>query len=829
MINRKDSELPLGLRYEDLPPWMRKTRREADWAFLVVAVLCLIIIWPLIVRPGLPYNPGMQAEVGRSVEMAESIQVGVLYPRWASDFNYGYGSPLWNYLAPLPHYLTGLHHVLAQTHPDTSVKMVMALSLGLCGLGMFSFVRRRWGTYAGLLAAAVFLYSPQLALVKSYLASDLGSLLAMGMFLMTLWAFDRLSSSGRGSDMGIAACMLAGLWLSQTPLNLVLTGVLVGWLVWRWKFRIPEKIYHARVWVSVGGGIGISAFYWLPAWIERTEVRWLATGSYPLDAWRLISPKESLAPPTLLDLSAVNPAPALSIGVAVWGLACAAIAAILVWAWRRTPPDTRPVTRGEALQRRIVTLVRTFPAQPREALYFLIVGLLVFGLITPFARSFWDTLPDWPVLYPRDLLLLIAACGAIMTGQIGYLLERSRRFWRAAAGMCMGLSVVLVCALPTLALPSWPDTRMTPDVTTALRNEMRGYAVASQLTGWLLPRTVEEPPQPASALIASYESGVVDKVARNALPAAVQVDTVRHNPQMERLVVKTANPVEMTLLAFYFPGWKVKIDGSPAAIRPQPQTGLISLEIPAGQHEVVIWFGSTPVRNIAWIISGTSLLIILGLSLRSEARQGHDSGAPPSGQVPGEHVYPFVLLFVVLLFGIGGAVPRLAVELFTVKSAPGVVESAQYSLPLALQGGVDLLAYDIEPGVQVAPGDYLTVTLYWRAVRPDLPDYQANLVVAGIDTPNRVVGVAQHRHPGMIPSSQWPTWPLLDHYVQDTFYIQVNQNAPFGEYNIIVQVGRCSQPTPLPCEAIEPLFVRDGRGSRLGQNIVLPTILEVTP
>jgi hypothetical protein len=833
VTSQDDVEVLPGLNYDDLPVWMRKARREVDWAFLIMMVVSLVIAWPFFIRPGMPYNVGTQIELARMIEMAESIQSGILYPRWAADFNYGYGSPLWNYLAPLPHYLTGLHHVLAQTTPETSVKVVFVLGIGLGGMGMFSFVRRRWGTYAGILATAAYLYSPQIALVKPYLESDLPALLGMGFFLVSLWAFDRVMAARRGWDIGLATFALAALWLSDTPLNLLLVGILSGWLGWRALFRCSSAARKWHVLLTLGLGTGLSAFYWLPAWAEYSAVHWRAVSDYSIENWHRLKLHDLLAQPQRLDFSAVNPPGTAAIGVAVWGLALGALWVVLVWDWRHTPPDTRPISRGEAVQRRLVTLVRTLPEGQREALYFLSVGAGLVLLATFLGSRWWNALSVWPPFYPRDVLPVVAACGAVVAGQIGVLLEQVRRPAVAVLMMAGCLGFILWTALPTLPLPAWPGTYSAADLSTILRNETRGYMVASEVTGWLLPKAVNGLPQPSPTLIASYQSGLIDKVARESLPPAVQVDVVSYGPQSERLIVKTASPIDLTLLTFDFPGWYAKIDGKKAPIHPQRETGLITIGLPEGRHDVVLWFGGTPARNIGWGVSITALVAAVMASFRLEYRLSGERSAemrePIWKAAPVlARMQQIVLLFAVLLFSLGSAAPRLAPERFTFRSPPGVVLAAQEQLPRALQGGIDLLAYDIEGDTTVKAGGELAVDLYWRAVRPDLPDYQAELAVVAADDSENRIAFMQHRHVGLIPSSVWSIWPLFDYYVRDSYYLKVDKDAPAGEYNIVVQLGRCDQFTLDPCNTIDPLFVRDERGSRLGQRIVLPTVIEVS-
>lgn len=826
------SDLPAGLTQDDLPLWMRKTRREVDWAFLGMLVVTLVVVWPLIARSGLPYNLGTRVALARTIEMADGIESGILYPRWAADFNYGYGSPLWNYLAPLPHYLSGVHHVLTQANPETSVRSVLVLCLFMGGLGLFCFVRRRWGTYAGILAASAYLYSPQIALVKPFLESDLAGLVAMSCFVMTLWAFDRVLAGYHEWDIPLAACLLAGVWVSAAPLDVFLIVVVAGWLGWRFVARDHKSYRWGGAAAAFALGTTLSAFYWLPALVESSAVRWLPVADVPLHDWHTIKPLALLAQPDLLDRSAVNPLPTGSIGVAVWGLAAAALVTVALSIWRRAPRDQRPVSRGEALQWRLVQAVRGMSYQEREALYFGLVGIGVFVLVTPAGDTFWRRMPDWPPVYPRDLLPLIAICGAIVGAQLGTILDRVRHPAVGVGGMVLLLGVVLGLALPSLALPAWPITRTAPQLATVLRDETRGHLVASSIEGWLLPDSASDLPQPSAALIMSYQNEAVDKVARGDLPVAAQVDVVHNAPQSMRLVVKTPYPFKLTLLTLDFDGWQARANNRPVPIRSQEGSGFVALEVPEGQLEVIVELGSTRVRDIAWIMTGLAVLgmILVGLRLKAESPDDATSHDPSWKPAPAKAVHvQGLLLFVIVVFGAGGSLTRLAPELFTQDSPLGVVLPAQTQLPRALSG-VDLLAYDLLlPGAVVSHGDSMTINLYWRAVRPDLPDYQANLLLAPVNDPDNPLMLAQHRHPGLIPVSQWPTWTLFDSYVRDSYYLRIGHNVPPGEYNIVVQLGRCNQLNLFPCQHIEPLFVLDGRGSSLGQQIVLPVQLVVLP
>jgi len=189
---------------------------------------------------------------------------------------------------------------------------------------------------------------------------------------------------------------------------------------------------------------------------------------------------------------------------------------------------------------------------------------------------------------------------------------------------------------------------------------------------------------------------------------------------------------------------------------------------------------------------------------------------------------PVTALAVILaLVAVGATIPRALPDLVARHSPPGVVQPADTQVPRAFQGGVDLLSVDISSTGRLTPGDDLTVHLYWRATRPDLPDYQAELRLVAADQPDFALLSVAHRHPGGIPTSRWTLWPLLRRYVRDSYYLRIPDDAPPGEYYFVVRLGQCSAASIAPCPSLTPLFVTDGRGTRLGNEAIIPQMLHV--
>src|SRR5690606_25275922 len=75
--------------------------------------------------------------------------------------------------------------------------------------------------------------------------------------------------------------------------------------------------------------------------------------------------------------------------------------------------------------------------------------------------------------------------------------------------------------------------------------------------------------------------------------------------------VNAAEPFTLTFRQFYFPGWTATLDDEPIPISPEPDFGLISMDVPAGEHAVRLRYSGTLVENLAPLVT----LAGLGLAL----------------------------------------------------------------------------------------------------------------------------------------------------------------------------------------------------------------------
>lgn len=768
-----------GLTPQDLPTWLRPRQYRFDYALLSVILLSLVVAWPWLQSDGLPNTIGAWESIFRIAEVADSLQSGDIYPRWASRYHFSYGSPLFNYLAPTPHYVGGLHFLMTQASPRLSLQFMMTASIVMAGTGMFLITRRRWGTLAGFCAALVYLLAPPLLLTLPYISVDLPLLLAAGVFPCLLWSLDRVLAYGDGRDIGILVILTALQITSHTVMGLIFFGMMVGWLLW--LMLIEREKFYSWAFISVFWGICLSAVYWLPAFAERNEVYWRSFTQInrPLRLTEALG----LLPPQ--DFAVFNPDFSASLGLAAWGLF---ILGSLVCLKELTNRHSRKSAA---------------PLLP-----FILIAPILLWIATQYESRWLDSIAKFPSLTRPDLLVPIAACCALVAGQCAKAIDQYLRtpILKVPASLIL-MGSILGASLPTIQPPPFVPYRFDDALKAHLEAELRGTISGSFQEGQLLPKTVETLPAPSFYLLDSYERGQVEKINRSSQIGLARSDLAifSHSPTHDQVRINIFEPnTQLEFLTLNFKGWEAEFRNSPVPVTSAPVSGLIQVTLPEGSGILNVSLNSTPVRTAGTLISLAILLIlpIAALLLRKPMLTGVLEGR-----------FEMFLTFSLGVTVIAG----IFIARDTVPTQSKL--ETMTSLPIVFEGGVDLLGYSSETSL-LKPGQVTPITLFWQAGRPNLPDYQFRVQLEDSDT---VIWSETHRAPGGWPTSYW----LVNRYVQDTYWIQVPENVPVGDYQLTIQVINCETISLYICDTSLPRQAFEARGKPLGDRAALPITLAV--
>ena len=154
-------------------------------------LIVVIAALPFLTRPGLPRHTDLELHVYRAAEYADVWRDGVLYPRWAPDFYYGYGYPIFNYYAPFTYALASVYDLIPGVDIVAAVKGVIITAFLLAAYGAYFFARRHFGSTAGVIAAAAFVLSPYVLFIDPLMRGDLAEFFALSLLPWVFLAFDR--------------------------------------------------------------------------------------------------------------------------------------------------------------------------------------------------------------------------------------------------------------------------------------------------------------------------------------------------------------------------------------------------------------------------------------------------------------------------------------------------------------------------------------------------------------------------------------------------------------------------------------------------------------
>jgi len=92
-----------------------------------------------------------------------------------------------------------------------------------------------------------------------------------------------------------------------------------------------------------------------------------------------------------------------------------------------------------------------------------------------------------------------------------------------------------------------------------------------------------------------------------------EIRVVSENPNRIELSVETAQPALLYMSEMYYSAWRATVDGEPSEILPA-NVGFRAVEIPAGEHDVVVEYASGSLR-LGMAISLAALLFVLAAIL----------------------------------------------------------------------------------------------------------------------------------------------------------------------------------------------------------------------
>ena len=98
-------------------------------------------------------------------------------------------------------------------------------------------------------------------------------------------------------------------------------------------------------------------------------------------------------------------------------------------------------------------------------------------------------------------------------------------------------------------------------------------------------------------------------------PSGIEVLERREGTARRGYVVRLAQGGTVEAATFWFPGWRVEVDGLSVPTGIVPVRGTISFPVPAGVHRVSLVFERTPLRRVTLLVSLAAAAALLAAAV----------------------------------------------------------------------------------------------------------------------------------------------------------------------------------------------------------------------
>ena len=527
--------------------------------FALILLVTAISVMPMVLL-GYHWGHDLGFHVESWMDASAQFHQGILYPRWASEANYGFGEPRFIFYPPGSWALGGILGLLL---PWTLVPAIFVwLSMILAAVGMRKLAADWLPPGGALIAALLYALNPYL-LVTAYTRCAYAELLASAVFPFLLWGAFRIQRDP-ANGFAIVAISLPSIWLANLPGGVIATYALaLVLLIVSVSLRSIQPLLYGSA--ATLTGFGLAAFALFPA---AWEQKWVY-----IDA--VIRPNQLPLANFLFSRSGVA-------NMYIFNHRLSPLAVLLILGAVASAIAARRMRYGTPAVWWSLTVLC------------ILCGFLMF----PASVAIWRTLPELRfVQFPWRWLFPMCAAAALL---LSFALIQSKR--KRILLPLLGFGLIAVDA--TIAHTKQVYTHFVTEIADKFRSG-RGYDGLLEY----LPLAGKGRYLPADAPLIA----LVEPVSQQSVGTPPGVYVERWSPERKVIRAELLHPMTINLRLLAYPAWQATVNGKPAGLEDNPQTGQIMMVLPAGASRTEIKFARTWDRAVGAEISVASGVVLIAL------------------------------------------------------------------------------------------------------------------------------------------------------------------------------------------------------------------------
>ncbi len=516
-------------------------------------LLSIPLILPFFEKGYFTTHDGEWAVV-RLADMYREVKDGQIPPRFSGNLNTGYGYPLFQYAYPLPYYV-GLPLYLSHIGLVNSVKLLFASTVFLSGISMFFLSRKIWkSNVAGVISGILYMYAPY-RLVDLYVRGSLGESIASVFFPLILFLMVLLRERPSFFKILLLSCGVAGLILTHNIMAVLFFIIMLGFITYLF-FEKNIRSVKAVV-IGVCGGFFLSAYFWVPALLEK---KFVLLSIIPIADRNLhyVSLKQLLLPSWGYGTPTDPDAFTYQLGVAHVVLTIFA----LVLAVRKRKDENRNFT-------------------------FLLSGLILLFLLLmfPFSKIIWENAPLLhEINYPWTCLLPLVFLCSVLSGKVALV---KSLFQKVIVGIVLIVTILfgISYAKPDKIVDHGDGFYFTNDATTTSSKE-------------LMPLWVKEFPT------------VRPKNKIEIIKGRGNISSTVYSSHKASFIADLDTDAVIRFNTIYFPNWTWIENEKKISYTYNNPIGVMDAKLSKGYHSIFISLKDTSVRSVSNLISLVAITFI---------------------------------------------------------------------------------------------------------------------------------------------------------------------------------------------------------------------------
>ncbi len=529
--------------------------------YILVVAISILPFVSLFTTPDMPHTHDGPVQLPRIAAYYKALTQGQIPPRWASDLNYGYGMPLFNFYYHTPYLIASLFVSLGTTLV-TSFKLTLLTSFILSGVFMLMFGRAWLGDDKKALLLTIFYQFIPYRLVEYIIRGSFGELYVFTFLPLILYGI--VSSYKEKASMLNLATIIGTAFLILSHNSISFMAFLFAFLFA--LVTAPNRNALAKTILSLFIGVLLVSFYWIPVLLERKYtygdlfIRTMYQSHFP--------PLSSFFLPNFTENKSLQTG-----GVSTQIGLLHSLALIMGFLLLIRPISTKKYSK------------HTRP-------------LLLFLITTVAGSIFMMQKVSQPIWEHIALLRLFQFPWRFLsvTGIATSFLSISFFFYPFFRRNVIYITILLLTIFSTIVY--W-----VPPL---------GFdKIDSEEVIWNYPLNTTY----FGETDVIWSAGQANEYPKNrveVIEGTAQVIKYKKQDIRQTFEVNAETPAKIASLTQYFPGWRVYVDGkiTPVQFQDVNWRGLITFPVSQGQHSVVILFERTIVRLVSEFIS---LGIFVGL------------------------------------------------------------------------------------------------------------------------------------------------------------------------------------------------------------------------